>query len=51
MNIKALTLEDCLFIHDYYGLDVVIQDGEVIGIEKYEGIGTSVHYFSFSNRK
>lgn len=51
MNMENVTLEECVRLHDRFGLDIVINEGRVIGYEKVENCGHRIIYFSFSRCK
>ena len=51
MNIKQVTLEECISLHERFGIETVIRSGEVLGFEKFEKIGNRGFYFSYSHGK
>ena len=51
MNMENVTLEECVRLHERIGLDIVINEGRIIGFEKVENCGHRIIYFSFSRCK
>ena len=47
MNFQAVTLDDCLYLHEF-GYDTVIKNEGVIGFVKQKTNGSGRFYFSYS---
>ncbi len=37
MNLEAVTVQDCIEMHDYKGLTAVLNDGRVLGFRAEKG--------------
>ena len=51
MNMERITLEECVRLHEQMGLDIIINEGRMIGFERAEKSGNRIIYFSFSKCK